>query len=180
MKIIILIFILCLLCGCRIYDLTNFTVPNDTRFLALIESLDTPKKIVEYMGSFEWNVSFHTYSPYEMYLANLEGWDDTGDCDDFAAFGAYAANWHGYITYRMTMWVKTQIFYGLPLVLPHVICIYVEDGKYTYSNNSNYIPIFTDTFQNIINDYLERSPDVRSIVSWKVYDYDMNLVEGGK
>ena len=178
--ILIVSLIVCLIvcAGCKIFDLDDWVAPDDTIFMQLVSEQDTPKKICEYMETFEWNISLHTYSPYEMYLANLEDWNDTGDCDDFAAYGMYVANIHGYPTYRITMWAKFTGFYGLPLVLPHVMTVYIEDNKYTYSSNHLYFPIYADTFKEIIDDYEAWDYNMREIISWKVYDYNNNLMKG--
>lgn len=173
-KIVLCILIVCSLTGCKMFDLNSFVLPDDNEFTTIIAELDTPEKICEYMENFEWNVSIHTYSPYQMYLANLEDWNDTGDCDDFATFGAWVAHQHGYEVYRMQIWVKFNSFYYLPLILPHVMGIYVEDDKYTYSNNQVYRPLFVESFQEIIDDYEDWN---YSVISWKVYDYDNNLIE---
>lgn len=174
-RVFILIILLFCLTGCGIYNLSDFIMPDDSEFLAVVESLDTPEKICSYMKeNFEWNWSIQTYSPYQMYLANLENWNDTGDCDEFATFAAWVAHYHGYEVYRMKMWCKFTGLYDLPLILPHVMGIYVENGKYTYSNNQIYRPIFAETFKEIVTDY--ELLDYR-VVSWKVYDYEMNIVE---
>lgn len=173
-KIVILLAVAILLSGCGMYDLGGFVIPDDGKFLEVVESLDTPKKICEYMKGFEWNISISTYSPYEMYLANLENWNDTGDCDDFAAYGMYVANIHGYTTYRITMWTKFTRFYGLPLVLPHVITIYEEDKGYSYSTNSCYVWTYAKTFQEVILNY---EINFDKVLFYKVYDYEMNLIK---
>ena len=158
------------------FDLTDWTAPNDSEFTAIIAEHDTPAKICDYMQHFDWNISIHTYSPYRMYLANLEDWNDTGDCDDFATFGTWIAHQHGYEVYRIQIWVKFDSFYCLPLIFPHVMGIYVENGKYTYSNNQIYRPLFVESFQEIIDDYESYS---YSVISWKVYDYNNRLIERG-
>ena len=175
--IIIIILSIMFLAGCSSFDLSSWVCPDDQEFIELINSLNTPEKICKYMeDNFEWNISIHTYSPYQMYLANLEGWNDTGDCDDFATFGTWVAHQHGYEVYRIMMWCKCNWFYGLPLILPHVMGIYVEDGKYTYSNDYIYKPLYADDFKSIVRDYeLTQYP----VISYKVYDYENNIVEEG-
>ncbi|GAF79164.1 unnamed protein product [marine sediment metagenome] len=175
--LIISILLIIFLAGCNGFDLSSWVCPNDQEFIALLDSLNTPEKICKYMESFEWNVSIHTYSPYQTYLANLEGWNDTGDCDDFAAFAVYAANWNEIEVYRMMLWTKYIGFYGLPLILPHVMTVFVEDGSYTYANNYLYRPLFTKDFQDIADDYKARDPRIRGIISWKVYDYWNDKIE---
>jgi len=177
-KIILIAFLIFLifLTGCKLFDLGGFVLPDDDEFVAIIDNLDTPRKICQYMAeNFIWNWSIHTYSPYQMYLANLEDWNDTGDCDDFATFAVFVANYHGYKTYRMNMWLKFTGLYDLPLVLPHVLGVFVENGKYTYSDEAAYIPLFANSFEEIIINFESYGYPV---ISWKVYDYNNNLVGG--
>jgi len=172
--LIISILSIIFLTGCNGFNLNAWVCPDDLEFVELINSLNTPEKICKYMEGFEWNISIHTYSPYQMYLANLEGWNDTGDCDDFANFATWIAHQHGYKVYKIMMWCKYTGFYGLPLILPHVMGIYVEGGKYTYSNNYLYNPLYADDFKSIVRDYeLTQYP----VISYQVYDYENNKVE---
>jgi len=176
-KALLIIFILSIifLTGCQVFNLDGWLWPDDDlEFTELIDRLDTPEKICNYMANnFEWNFSIHTYNPYQMYLANLEGWNDTGDCDDFAAFATWVAHEHGYEVYRIMVLCKYTGYYGLPLILPHVMGIFVEDDLYTYSNNQYYCPLFADSFQEIIDDFESR---YYPIISYKVYDYWDNPV----
>ena len=49
-KIISLIIVLIFLTGCSgLYNLNNFVLPDDSEFLVLIEELDTPQRICQYM-----------------------------------------------------------------------------------------------------------------------------------
>ena len=182
-KVLILILLIStiFLSGCSsLFNLNGWIMPDDLEFLAVIDSLDTPKKICKYMENFEWNISIHTYSPYQMYLANLENWNDTGDCDDFATFATWVAHYHGFEVYRVTMWQKFTGFYGLPLIMPHVLGVFVENGLYTYCNEVFYCPIFTDNFKEIVDDYVSGNCWVSGVINFKVYDYDNNLIKEGK
>lgn len=176
--IIGLFLVLLLAVGCEVFDLGGFILPENNEFEILINGLNTPELICEYMENFDWNISVHTYSPYQMYLANLESWNNTGDCDDFATFGVFVANLHKYETYRVLMWCKFTGFYGLPLILPHVIAIYVEDNKLTYSTNQHYVPLYADydDFEAIIAHFEFQN---YKVIRWRIADYNGNLVERG-
>ena len=94
--------------------------------------------------------------------------------NDFAAFATWVARYHGYEVYRIHLWCKFNGWFGgLPLILPHVMGVFVEDGKYTYSNNQYYCPLFADSFKEIINDFESWNYPV---ISFKVYDYENNKV----
>ena len=168
--IIISVLILCLLfTGCGLFDLTNWTAPNDSEFIAVIESLDTPKKAVEYVKTnFEWQLHFQNYSPYQVWVVNTKA--NTGDCNDMACFLSFVANYHGYKVYQVAIRFKEE-FWG------HVLCVFVEDGKYTYSSNYFYRPIYADNFREIVDDYFTYQP--LKFKSYRVYDYNNNLIEGG-
>ena len=175
--LIISILSIIFLTGCGLFNVNGWICPEDDQeFMELVNSLNTPEKICKYMESFKWNISLHTYSPYQMYLANLKDYNDTGDCDDFATFATWVARYHGYEVYRIYLWGKFTGFYGLPLILPHVMGVFVEDGKYTYSNCYLYNPLYADNFKSIIQDYeLTQYP----VIFYKVYDYENNLIEKG-
>ena len=164
MKIIIFICILCLLCGCSfIYDLTNFTVPNDEEFLAVINSLDTPKKICKYMEvNFTYESNLFAYTPYQMWVLNR-----AGDCNDYATWAIFVAHLHGYEVYQIVVYAS----YG-----KHMLGVFVEDG-YSYSDNQFYKDIHAETFQEIVNHHA-KVWGVK-VYNYKVYDYDMNFIEMG-
>jgi len=91
-KIILLIIILILLTGCSgIYNLNIFILPDDIGFMALIEELDIPEKICQYMAD-NFTREQHDYplTPYQLYITRK------GDCDDFSNFAIFIANYHGY------------------------------------------------------------------------------------
>lgn len=173
-RILILVILIAFLTGCStIYDLTNFIVPDDEEFIAVIESLDTPKKICAYMDeNFEWEFRVLAYSPYQMWLENVKKIIKSvlfkvGDCNDMSCFAAFAANYHGYTIYQIRVEFKETL-------VGHFLCVFVEEGKYTYSSNTNYYPIFVDSFEDIVLHYFERA--TKELRSYKVYDYNMNLV----
>ena len=168
MKVIILICILCLLCGCSfIYDLTNFTVPNDEEFLQIIKSLDTPEKIVNYMEeNFEHEFRIFAYTPYQMWILNK-----AGDCNDYATWAIFVAHYHGYEVYQII--VKAS--YSAPY--SHVLGVFMEDG-YSYSDNWIYRNIHAETIEEIVNHHIKTYG--LTLYNYKVYDYNMNFIEGGK
>ena len=164
MRIIILICILCL-CGCA-YNLTDY-VPTNEEFLTVIESLDTPEKIVKYMSeNFTYKLNWFAYSPYQMWLLNTQ--DKYGDCNDYSTWAIFVAHYHGYEVYQIII----SASYGL-----HALGVFVEDG-YSYSDVWIYHPIHAKTFQCLVNHHIETRG--ATLNSYKVYDYDMNLVKGGK
>ena len=151
--IIILILISLTLTGCGIYNLNSFILPDDLEFIQTIEELDTPEKIGQYIyNNFTYEAHpYNVLSPYSMWKTKK------GDCNDISTFAIFVANYHKYETYQV-------LFYGK---INHAIAIFVENGKYTYIDNNKYYPIdFRDNINNICKfDY------------YKIYDYNMNLVE---
>jgi len=158
LSIIILVF---LTAGCSgLYNLSSFILPDDTGFLTMIEELDTPEKIGNYMvENFTYEMHDSTLTPYQLYKTNK------GDCDDFAIFGIFIANYNGYETYHIAIILENG--------MGHYLAVYVEDNKYNYSNNLNYYPINVLTFKEIISHSFKHSIWSKYIV----YDYDMNIVE---
>ena len=149
-----------LLTGCSVFNLSDFVLPNDIEFLQLVESLKTPKEICQYMlDNFEYRFyPFKLLSPYELFLYKK------GDCNDFASFATFIANYHGYETYQI------KIFFSDTLVR-HRLAIYIENDKYTFSSNQGYYPWLCDSFTDVINCY------TNDYKSYEVYDYNNNLIE---
>jgi len=160
-KIIGLILIMLMLSGCNVvYDLDNFVMPDDTEFMEVVKELNTPEKIGNYMlENFEYDEKYiwKTLSPYQL-------WDiRKGVCADFAKFGMFIANYHGYETYRVEIYYK-----GL---INHMIAVYKESNGYTFTSNRKYYEGAKDSFKEcIMSDYIK----------YKVFDYDGNLIEVGE
>lgn len=158
----VLILLLIFLVGCGIYDLNFFTVPDDLEFLAVVEKLDTPEKISDYMvNNFEYEVyDFTAQSPYELFLSQR------GDCDEFAKFGVFIADYHGYETF--TIRIFDGSFYN------HLVTVYNEDIWYSITDNQYYYFGF-DTFREIVEDVCYRRLKVWT--KYIVYDYWDNEIE---
>ena len=161
-KIILSIIILIFLTGCGgLYNLNNLILPDDMEFSNLIRRLDTPQKIGNYMmENFTFEKHDSLLTPYQLYKTKK------GDCDDFAIFGIFIANYNGYETYQIAIILKNGI--------GHFLGIYVENGEYTYSNNRHYCPINVLTFKEIILDACRFE-----WANYTVHDYSNNIVEQG-
>lgn len=168
---LIMSLIVCLaMAGCSlIYNLTNFTIPNDTEFLATIESLNTPQKICKYMeDNFEWEFHTFSYSPYQMWLANVK--TKAGDCNDYSCFAIFVANYHGYETYQIRLTYFNEK-YG------HMLAVYVENNRYNYSSNMYYCPIQVFSFEQII--YQHCLTVNKKLKKYRIYNYNMEVIEIG-
>lgn len=163
-KIILLLLIVFTLSGCGIYNLNGFTLPDDMEFLAVIEELDTPKKICQYMlNNFEYHekYTYKTLNPYELFIIKK------GDCDDFSNFAKFIANYHDYETYQILMFFSSTIN-------KHSIVVYVED-KLSFSDSQYYFSGFNN-FREIVKfdcEYLI----FEKLIKYIIYDYDMNIIE---
>lgn len=170
-KIILSIIILIFLTGCGFYNLDNFVLPDDEEFLEVINSLDTPRKICEYMeDNFEFRINRPLWSPYQTWLANIEG--KAGDCNDYSTFAIFVAHLHGYEVYQIGIWVKEDL-----IIKGHALGVFVENGKYNYSNKTSYYYIQMNEFRYIVMDWYYRTR--KNWISYTVYDYNMNIVEKG-
>ena len=164
MKKLLILFILLtiFLSGCGLYNLNNIVLPYDAEFLALIQELDTPQKIGDYMLE-NFTYEFHdlyALDPYSLWKSKK------GDCNDFVTFGTFIANYHGYTTYQLGIFYENY---------KHRIAVYNE-SNYSITNNQYYYPDF-DTFREIVDfDSKSRSIDW---LKYKVYDYNINVIEQG-
>jgi len=162
-RLFILILLTVFLSGCGIFNLNGFIMPDDLDFLAVVESLDTPEKICGYMkDNFIYKYhSLYAPNPYTLWKTK------EGDCNDFSTFGVFVANYHGYTTYQIDIKFNNKI-------MNHYLAVYVENNGYTFSSNMEYYPWICESFIDVIKCY------TNNLKSYKVYDYDMNLIEEGK
>jgi len=144
-------------------------MPDDLEFLAVVESLNTPEKISEYMQeNFEYILNlWSAYSPYQLWLLNIQ--TKYGDCNDMACFGIWVANWHGIETYQIEIHLKNTL-------CTHYVAVYNE-GCYSFTDNQFYFSGYK-TFREIV----EKSCNDNICWEWtsyKVFDYKMEIIEAG-
>jgi len=163
-RLFVLILLTIFLSGCGIFNLNGFIMPDDLEFLVVVESLDTPEKICDYMKeNFTYKEHlFYAPDPYTFWQLK------EGDCNDFADFARFVANYHRYETYQILISFKNTL-------LQHALGVFVENDKYTYSNNKAYKPIYADTFKEVI-EHWEKSQSEYEVKYYKVYDYENNLI----
>lgn len=171
-KIILLIIVLIFLtAGCGSYDLNNFVLPDDGEFIKVIKSLNTPEKISDYMlNNFIYEAhNFYIPDPYTLWKIKK------GDCNDFATFGVFVANYHGYETWQIKIYFKCTID-------NHRIAVYKEDGGLSFTDNQYYNRYLPDFFRfNNFRDIVQHNSGITLKVWTKyiVYDYWNNEVETG-
>jgi len=162
---ILLIILLISTSGCGLFNLDGWVIPDDAEFLALIEELDTPEKICQYMLD-NFKIEEHPYkslTPYQLYLTQK------GDCNDFSAFSTFIANYHGYETYQILIIFYPYVF---GYSVGHTIGVFKEKDCYTISEGQFYLGRCQKTFMEIVNfNYQE------DWASYTVYDYWNNIVE---
>lgn len=164
MKTLLIIILLITLSGCGVINLNNFVLPDDIQFINLIQELDTPEKIGDYMVD-NFTLEAHPYynlSPYELWQIQK------GDCNDFRTFTCFIAEYHNYETYYILIYYKD-------LSVSHILGVFLENSKYTYSNFMFYNPIYASSFSEIVSHFFANCD--YKFKSYKVYDYDMNLIE---
>ena len=161
-KLLILIILISLTAGCGIFNLNGWIVPDDGEFLAIVKELNTPHKISNYMlANFTYEIhDFTALSPYELFLYKK------GDCDIFAIFGIYIANYHCYETFIIHIFDVS--FYS------HYVAVYNENIYYSITNSRHYYFGF-DNFREIV-EYVCYITD-RDWTKYKVYDYWDNIIE---
>ncbi len=140
--LIILLIISLMFSGCySIYDLNNFIIPDDLDFIRIIEYLDTPEKICEYMmNCFTYDLNYRKtiLSPYDLWKVKK------GVCGDFATFSHFLADYHSIDSY-FTLITFYEIING------HAITIFEENGLYSYSSNLEYFNIEVSSIEEVIN-----------------------------
>jgi hypothetical protein len=110
---------------------------------------------------------YTTKTPYEVYLTK------TGDCNDFATFGLFIANYHEITTYNIIIsYENTSV--------KHSIAIYDEGNTYSFSDNMYFYEGFSDFKEIVISDSITIK-QINGYIwsSYIVYDYNMNLISSG-
>ena len=164
-RIILSIMILIFLTGCSgLYNINSFILPDDLEFIALIKELNTPEKICKYMlDNFESEEHLYiTLNPYELYNTKK------GDCNDFATFGIFIANYHNYKTYMIKMLFPKPIY---QVDTWHTIAVYEESNSLTVSENRCYWDgEYFEDFRTIMDVFI-------GWTKYIVYDYNMDIIE---
>jgi hypothetical protein len=165
--LVISILSIIFLAGCGLYNLNYFVMPDDLEFITMIESLNTPEKIAEYMQN---NFTYEAHPNYALDPYTL--WKtEKGDCNDFDAFARFVANWHGYETYQI------KIYYSGTFE-KHLIAVYVEDCGLSFTDNWKYHCGF-NSFREIVEFDCEYYFWFRELKKYIVLDYENNIVEVG-
>lgn len=169
--LIISILSIIFLAGCGLFNLNGWPWPeDDLEFMAMVEKLNTPQEIADYMrDNFTYEEhKFYTPDPYTLWKT------EKGDCNDFATFGIFIAHWHGYEIYLI------KIYYSGTFE-KHCIAVYVEDDGLSftdcqyYFNNYGY---WFDTFRKIVEFDCKYFPN-KELKKYVVSDYKNNIVEEG-
>ena len=172
MKKLLVLFIIftIFLSGCGIYNLNLFIIPDDTVFLALIQELDTPEKISDYMiENFTYELHIlYILNPYQLYITQK------GDCDDFANFSMFISNYHGYETFLIKIHYKNY-------TINHYLAVYKENNLYNFSDNQYYFPVNYDNFYDIVKLNSQWMYYSYGYIwsSYIVYDYYNNIIGQG-
>ena len=173
-KTILIITILALLSltGCiGIFNLSGWIWPgDDSKFMAIVEELDTPQKIGNCMEeNFEYELhAFWLPSPYLLWKR------EKGDCNDFATFGSLIAHYHNYETYLV------RIFYDDDTIWKHYLAVYVEGVGLSFTDNQYYnLYLLVSHRFNNIKEIVGYDSLLHNKVWTKyiVYDYWNNFVE---
>lgn len=172
MKRLLIFFILLTIflsgCGSGLYNLNLFTIPDDIEFFILIQELDTPRKICQYMqNNFEYEP--HPYmllTPHQLYMSKK------GDCNDFATFATFIADYHGYKTFLVKIYYKNY-------AVNHYLAIYKENDLYNFSDTQYYFSVNYDNFYDIVKFDGQQIYEYYGYI-WSryiIYDYNMNVIE---
>ena len=175
--LIISILSVIFLTSCGIFNLNGFIVPEPGKaeFMTIVEKLDTPQKISDYMlENFTYQKHlFYAPSPYQLWLTK------NGDCNDFATFGVFVTHWHG-----LNETYQIKIYY-CGTIIKHFIAIYIEDDGLSFTDCQYYNLCLPDGYRfNTFKEIVEYDGTLRTIgwpvwTKYIVYYYDGNIKEVG-
>ena len=164
MKKLLILFILLtvFMSGCGIYNLNLFTVPDDIEFLALIQELNTPIKIANYMeNNFKYEEHlYYSLDPYQFWKSKK------GDCNDYSCFAIFMATQNNYETYQLNIYFTDSPSF-------HSMAIFKEE-YYTFTDCQFYYREYL-TIKDIVDYYTNLAN--RIWTKYIIYDYDMNIIE---
>ncbi|MDP2967189.1 MAG: hypothetical protein Q8N87_02135 [bacterium] len=146
------------------YNLGGFILPDDEDFINLVEQLQSPKQICQYMqDNFTYEPhDFYTLSPYQLYQLKK------GDCDDFSTFVVFILNYHSYETYQIAIDYKN-------FFIDHFIAVFREYDKLNFTDNCSYFNIGATDFREIVEYDCWLRDKIWS--KYVVYSYDMDVIE---
>ena len=169
-RLIIVLIGVCLisLSGCGIYNLSFFTIPDDTKFLETIEKLSTPLEISDFMmKNFTYELhGFYAPDPYTLWKTGR------GDCNDMSTWAQWVGNYHGYEPWQI------QIFYLVDPLWRHWVAVFNEDGRYNFTDNQLYFSINATSFREIV-EYDSEYLTFKTWIKYIVFDYWNNIVKIG-
>jgi len=67
----------------------------DPQFISLLNELNTPLKLLNFLSTCNYKEHDDTYTPYEFYIKK------EGDCVDFGIFNCYVLHYHDYNVYSV-------------------------------------------------------------------------------
>jgi len=69
----------------------------DPQFISLLNELDTPSKLLNFLSTCHYKKHSGKYTPYEFYIKK------EGDCVDYGIFSCYVLHYHDYIVYSVPL-----------------------------------------------------------------------------
>ena len=69
----------------------------DSQFISLLNKLNTPLKLLNFLSTCQYKKHSGKYTPYEFYIGK------EGDCVDFGIFSCYVLHYHDYIVYSVPL-----------------------------------------------------------------------------
>jgi len=74
----------------------------DSQFISLLNELNTPLELLNYLSTCHYKEHDGAYTPYEFYIGK------EGDCVDFSIFSCYVLNYHDYIVYSVPIFFLNE------------------------------------------------------------------------
>ena len=148
------------------FDINDFVLPDDSQFISLIEELNTPILVLEYMRkNFKYRYSKYAKSPYQLWITG------EGDCNDFALFFVFMVNYQGIDTWQIRIIFDDSN-------INHWLGVYKAENQilYTYTTNQYYGDDNEQpSFEEIVNTYCEYNKRIWK--KYEVYNYDLDIIE---
>jgi hypothetical protein len=74
----------------------------DSQFISLLDKLNTPLKLLNFLSTCHYKEHDSAYTPYEFYIGK------EGDCVDFGIFSCYVLHYHDYNVYSVPIFFLNE------------------------------------------------------------------------
>ena len=146
----------------------------DPQFISLLNELNTPLKLLNFLSTCHYKEHDGVYTPYEFYIG------EEGDCIDFGIFSCYVLHYHDYIVYSIPIFFLNES-------VGHLLTVFeykdTDTDWYWGSTLDKYgvidvsclfssVSTDLDSIEACVNSYVDFLGDSYTLASYEVYPWN--------